>query len=65
MHTAATNSEALVTINTIVNMLQRSKASIYRDIAIGDFPKPLKLGHSSRWRHSEVEAYIQSLANER
>ncbi|WP_260654097.1 helix-turn-helix transcriptional regulator [Yersinia intermedia] len=28
-------------------------------INIGEFPKPIKLGRSSRWLQSEVEAWVQ------
>lgn len=31
----------------------------YRLINEGQFPKPIKLGRSSRWRKSEVEAWLQ------
>ena len=31
----------------------------YKLIKDGDFPKPIKLGRSSRWMQSEVEAWLQ------
>jgi predicted DNA-binding transcriptional regulator AlpA len=65
MHKAPNAPEKLIGITSIVNMLQRSRASIYRDIARGAFPKALKLGHSSRWRQSEVDAYVESLSAQR
>jgi predicted DNA-binding transcriptional regulator AlpA len=61
MHTPPT----LISMSTLTVMLQRSRASIYRDIARGDFPKPLKLGRSSRWPLADVEAYIANLSNDR
>lgn len=57
--------EALVGIATLVEILQRSRASIYRDIKNKTFPKPLKLGSSSRWRLSEVQAAIERLSEDR
>jgi prophage regulatory protein len=30
----------------------------YKMIQEGDFPKPIKLGRSSRWLQSEVEAWV-------
>jgi predicted DNA-binding transcriptional regulator AlpA len=65
MHTTSPVPGTLVGIATLVEMLQRSRASIYRDIARGAFPKAVKLGHSSRWLVSEVEAYIQTLSERR
>ena len=32
----------------------------YKLIQDGDFPKPIKLGRSSRWMQSEVEAWLQA-----
>lgn len=31
----------------------------YKLIKDGEFPKPIKLGRSSRWRRSEVETWMQ------
>ncbi|CAM4360022.1 MULTISPECIES: helix-turn-helix transcriptional regulator [Lelliottia] len=31
----------------------------YKLIQQGQFPKPIKLGRSSRWRKSEVETWMQ------
>ncbi|TXE22551.1 AlpA family phage regulatory protein [Serratia marcescens] len=32
----------------------------YKLISLGEFPKPIKLGRSSRWLQSEVEAWVQN-----
>ena len=32
----------------------------YKLIQAGEFPKPIKLGRSSRWLRSEVEAWMQA-----
>lgn len=65
MHTTSRSPEKLVGIATLVEILQRSRASIYRDIKNKTFPKPLKLGSSSRWRMSEVAAVIDRLSDDR
>ncbi|MGR3761815.1 helix-turn-helix transcriptional regulator [Roseobacteraceae bacterium NS-SX3] len=65
MHTTSPTPEALIGISTLVQMLQRSRASIYRDIQNKAFPKPLKLGKSSRWKLSEVQAVIERLSQDR
>ncbi|WP_448088747.1 helix-turn-helix transcriptional regulator [Enterobacter mori] len=36
----------------------------YKLIKDGEFPKPIKLGRSSRWLHSEVEAWLQERINQ-
>jgi predicted DNA-binding transcriptional regulator AlpA len=52
-------TDRLVRISTLVELLDRSRASLYRDIQRGDFPKPSKLGGSSRWRMSEKTTKIE------
>ncbi|WP_340110128.1 helix-turn-helix transcriptional regulator [Pikeienuella sp. HZG-20] len=64
MH-SATPTGRLVDMSTLNKMLQRSRASIYRDIERSEFPGPLKLGRSSRWRLSEVMAYIEARSQSR
>ncbi|MFP1784415.1 helix-turn-helix transcriptional regulator [Lonsdalea quercina] len=36
----------------------------YKLIGDGQFPKPIKLGRSSRWRRSEVETWMQQRIEE-
>ena len=36
----------------------------YKLIKDGDFPKPVKLGRSSRWLKSEVENWLQERINQ-
>lgn len=36
----------------------------YKHIKDGLFPKPVKLGRSSRWLKSEVEAWLQERINQ-
>ncbi|WP_275427499.1 helix-turn-helix transcriptional regulator [Stenotrophomonas maltophilia] len=31
----------------------------YKLISLGEFPKPIKLGRSSRWLKSEVELWVR------
>lgn len=51
-------TDHLVDIKTVCAVLCRSRASIYRDIERGDFPKPIKRGNSSRWRASDLNRII-------
>ncbi|WP_171091288.1 AlpA family transcriptional regulator [Ruegeria sp. HKCCD9179] len=52
--------DTLVDIKTVCVTLCRSRASIYRDIDRKHFPKPIKLGGSSRWRMSDVIKHIEA-----
>lgn len=47
---------------TVEKMSGLSRATIYRLISAGKFPRPLSIGTGSvRWRQSEVIAWQQSL----
>lgn len=46
----------MVFITTYTNMTDKF---FFKLIKNGQFPKPVKLGRSSRWRKSEVEAWMQ------
>jgi predicted DNA-binding transcriptional regulator AlpA len=37
-------------------------ATLYRNIAKGRFPKPIKVAGSSRWLRAEIEQALASLA---
>ncbi|TCL01201.1 AlpA family transcriptional regulator [Shimia isoporae] len=50
--------DRFVDIKTVCATLCRSRASIYRDIKRGDFPKPEKRGGSSRWRVSDLNKIV-------
>jgi len=56
---AATDLDPLLTSKEVCEWLGRSHASLYRDIAGGQIPPPLKIGHSSRWPASEIRALIE------
>lgn len=48
---------------TVEQMSGLSRATIYRLIKAGKFPRPLSIGTGSvRWRQSDVIAWQQSLA---
>ncbi|MFB4494370.1 helix-turn-helix transcriptional regulator [Enterobacter hormaechei subsp. oharae] len=48
----------------ITNLFQMTDKWIYKLIKDGTFPKPIKLGRSSRWLKSEVEAWLQERINQ-
>ena len=59
MYNTATAHDVLLPIARVCEILSRSKASIYRDIERGEFPKAQKLGRSSRWRLSIVMQVVE------
>jgi predicted DNA-binding transcriptional regulator AlpA len=40
-------------------------ATLYRGIRQGRFPKPIRVGGSSRWLREECEAALQAMVNGR
>lgn len=62
MNTTATPSlldEPLVDMKFITQFTGSTDKWFYKLIQDGQFPKPVKLGRSSRWLRSEVEAWLQ------
>lgn len=54
------SEDQFVDMAFITRLLGVSDKWIYRLIKDGIFPKPIKLGRSSRWLQREVEAWLQA-----
>ena len=52
-------NDQLVTTAFITRLTGLTDKWFYFLIKNGEFPKPIKLGRSSRWLQSEVEAWLQ------
>ena len=52
-------SERLLSIAEVGTTIGFKSSSIYLKIQQGTFPAPVKIGAASRWRESEVQAWIQ------
>ncbi|EJD9017061.1 AlpA family transcriptional regulator [Salmonella enterica subsp. enterica serovar Newport] len=52
-------SDKFVDMKFITQLTGLTDKWFYRLIQEGLFPKPIKLGRSSRWLRSEVEAWLQ------
>jgi predicted DNA-binding transcriptional regulator AlpA len=48
----------LVDLRELARLLARSEASLLRDVAAGRLPDPVRIGRSTRWRRTEIEAWI-------
>lgn len=59
--TTSTNilSDKFVDMAFITQLTGLTDKWFYKLIQLGEFPKPIKLGRSSRWLQSEVEAWLQ------
>jgi len=45
--------------------VQFGRSRVYGMIKAGDFPKPIKVGKSSRWLKAEIDAWISKQAAQR
>jgi len=59
------NGDALLTRDEAAQRLAVSKRTLEREIARGKFPRPLKIGRSSRWPASDVSQYLDRLTRAR
>ena len=52
-------TEKIIRMPAVLSTVGLSRATIYRLISVGDFPKPIKLGErASAWAEHEVTAWI-------
>ncbi|MEY0266616.1 helix-turn-helix transcriptional regulator [Morganella morganii] len=58
--TPSTNllNDQMVDMKFITHYTELTDKWFYKQIQNGKFPKPIKLGSSSRWLKSEVEAWL-------
>jgi len=53
--------DQLLRLDQVAVILSVSKRQIWRMIANGDLPEPVKIGRASRMISSDVQAYIEKL----
>lgn len=58
-------SPSLLNLAEVRQLIGLGKSQLYRLIADGDFPAPVKIRRSSRWLSSEVDGWIHDQANSR
>lgn len=56
-----TNHKSILRIHEVIKTTGLGRSTIYRDINLGDFPKPIKLGKKSTgWVSSDISDWIDS-----
>ncbi len=59
--TNSIQSNQLLTLNEVVDLVGLGVTSIYKYMKQGKFPQPKKIGKRAvRWRLSDIEEYINS-----
>ena len=54
----ATIETALLSFASLSNYIQFGRSHIYQLISAGEFPRPIKVGKSSRWVRAEVDTWL-------
>ncbi len=49
----------LLTIKEVVNLVGFKTSTIYKFIKTRNFPEPIKIGRSSRWKLSDVNKWLE------
>lgn len=58
-------NEKIIRLPAVKATVGLSRATIYRLIRLGDFPKPVKLGlHASGWLESSIQSWIRQRAGQ-
>lgn len=60
MATTQPKIDSLLAIAEVSKSLGLSQSQIYALVRERDFPKPIRIGRSSRWRTSVVNAWIDA-----
>lgn len=58
-------TERYMSIKDLMKWLRLGRTSIYRRIKDGTLPKPIKIGHLSRFKESEVKSALKNLDTQR
>ena len=58
-------TEKYLTFPELMARLKIGRSSIYRRIADGTLPKPIKIGHLRRFKESEIDEALYSLEGKR
>lgn len=57
--------DRLLRLRDVVVLVGLAKATIYRKVAAGEFPRPVTVGKSSvRWRESDLARWVESLTQQ-
>jgi predicted DNA-binding transcriptional regulator AlpA len=57
---AAAVEPAVFTLAELARYLNRGSSSIYRDLALGIIPSPVKIGGRQMWRRVEIDAWLDA-----
>ena len=53
--------EKLLSVKKVAEIVDVSCRQIWRLVADSKFPHPVHVGHSARWKWSDIQMYLESL----
>jgi predicted DNA-binding transcriptional regulator AlpA len=53
-------STTLIRLCDVARIVGLRKSQIYKLIAAGEFPSPVKIGRASRWSAAEIAGWVQA-----
>ena len=53
--------DSLIDLATVQKQIHKGKSWIYKEIGLGGFPAPLKLGRSSLWSQNSINEFIETV----
>jgi len=57
---APEKTDRLLPLPAVIYATGFSAPTIYRKIAAGEFPHPMKIGRASRWSENDVQNWIEA-----
>lgn len=57
--------DRLLNLQEVIHLTALSRATVYRAIANGDFPPPVKIGRVCRWPASDIGSFVAGLSAKR
>jgi prophage regulatory protein len=57
--------DRLLRLGDVIQLTALSRATVYRQVAAGSFPAPVKIASASRWPESEVARFVERLKSDR
>ena len=55
--------DSLIDLVTVQTQIHKGKSWIYKEIGLGNFPAPHKLGRSSLWSQNDLNSFILNLTS--
>jgi excisionase family DNA binding protein len=62
MSTVKISTPRMIDVKEVATILKVSKRTVWRLVASGELPQPIRFGRNVRWKLEDVEAWIEGLS---